>query len=142
MSSKLFYLVGAALIAALPVAAHHSFAAEYDSSAMITLKGVVSKVEWTNPHAYIYVDVKDDSGKTVTWGMEGYPPNTLTRTGFTRHIVKEGDTITITGYKARDNATRGAAREVITAAGKNYYFGPAAPAAGAPAYGADSKSAK
>jgi hypothetical protein len=116
----------ALMAVAIPMAAHHSFAAEYDATAIITLTGVVSKVEWTNPHAYIYVDVKDESGKVVTWGMEGYPPNTLTRTGFTRHVVKEGDTITITGYRARDNATRAAAREVTTADGKKYNFGPAA----------------
>lgn len=126
MNRKLLLAGVAALLAAIPLAAHHSFAAEYDASSLITLTGVVSKVEWTNPHAYIYVDVKDESGKVTTWGMEGYPPNTLTRTGFTRHIVKEGDTITITGYKARDNATRAAAREVTTADGKKYNFGPAA----------------
>jgi hypothetical protein len=116
----------AILLAAIPVAAHHSFAAEYDSSALVTLTGVVTKVEWTNPHAYIYVDVKDASGKVVNWGMEGYPPNTLTRTGFTRHIVKEGDTITVTCYKARDSASRGAAREVTLSDGTKVYFGPAA----------------
>jgi hypothetical protein len=116
----------AVLLASIPLLAHHSFAAEYDAAATVTLKGVVSKVEWTNPHAYIYVDVKDESGKVTTWGMEGYPPNTLTRTGFTRHIVSEGDTITITGFRARDNATRAAAREVTTAEGKKFNFGPAA----------------
>ncbi len=126
MKAKVLIAGVAAVLAAIPLAAHHSFAAEYDASALITLNGVVSKVEWTNPHAYIYIDVKDESGKVTTWGMEGYPPNTLTRTGFTRHIVKEGDTITITGYKARDNATRAAAREVTTADGKKYNFGPAA----------------
>ena len=116
----------AVLLASIPMAAHHSFAAEYDGSAIVTLKGVVTKVDWTNPHAYIYIDVKDETGKVVNWGLEGYPPNTLTRTGFTRHIVKEGDTITITAYKARDNATRAAAREVTTSDGKKYNFGPAA----------------
>jgi len=126
MKAKLFLASVAAVLAAIPLAAHHSFAAEYDASALITLNGTVSKVEWTNPHAYIYIDVKDEAGKVTTWGMEGYPPNTLTRTGFTRHIVKEGDKITITGYKARDNATRAAAREVTTADGKKYNFGPAA----------------
>ena len=114
------------LLAAIPLAAHHSFAAEYDASATVTLKGVVTKVEWTNPHAYIYLDVKDEAGNVVNWGMEGYPPNTLTRTGFTRHIVKEGDTITITGFRARDSASRGAAREVTLPDGKKLYFGPAA----------------
>lgn len=126
MRTRLLLAGSAIVMAAIPLAAHHSFAAEYDSSALITLKGVVSKVEWTNPHAYIYVDVKDEAGKVTTWGMEGYPPNTLTRTGFTRHIVTEGATITITGYRARDNAARAAAREVTTEDGKKYNFGPAA----------------
>ena len=126
MKAKLILAVMAALVAAIPVGAHHSFAAEYDAYATVTLTGVVTKLEWTNPHAYIYVDVKDESGKVVNWGMEGYPPNTLTRTGFTRHIVKEGDTITITGYKARDSASRAAAREVTLSDGKKVYFGPAA----------------
>ena len=126
MRAKLASACVAVLLAAIPMAAHHSFAAEYDSAATITLRGVVTKVEWTNPHAYIYLDVKDENGKVVNWGMEGYPPNTLTRTGFTRHIVKEGDTITITGYRARDNATRAAAREVTTADGGKVNFGSAA----------------
>ena len=126
MRAQLMLASAAVLLAAIPGAAHHSFAAEYDASATVTLTGVVTKVEWTNPHAYIYIDVKDETGKVVNWGMEGYPPNTLTRTGFTRHIVKEGDTITITGYKARDSAARAAAREVTTADGKKVYFGPAA----------------
>src|SRR3984957_5769505 len=126
MRAKLTLIAAAALLATIPVAAHHSFAAEYDAAATVTLTGVVTKVEWTNPHAYIYVDVKDETGKVVNWGMEGYPPNTLTRTGFTRHIVKEGDTITITGFKARDSASRAAAREVTLSDGTKVYFGPAA----------------
>jgi hypothetical protein len=104
----------ALLLAAIPVAAHHNFAAAYDASATITLTGVVTKVDWTNPHAYIYLDVKDESGKVVNWGMEGYPPDMLTRTGFTRYIVKVGDSITITGYRARENPTRAAARSIIS----------------------------
>jgi hypothetical protein len=126
MTAKLPLAGLALMIASIPLAAHHSFAAEYDSAATVTLTGVVSKVEWTNPHAYIYIDVKDENGKVVTWGMEGYPPNTLTRTGFTRHVVSEGDHITITGFRARDNATRAAAREVTTSEGKKFNFGPAA----------------
>jgi hypothetical protein len=122
------------LLAAIPVAAHHNFAAAYDASATITLTGVVTKVDWTNPHALIYLDVKDEGGKVVNWGMEGYPPNMLTRTGFTRDIVKIGDTITITGYRARENPTRAAGREVTVAGGAKYNFGslPALPNAGWP----------
>jgi len=126
MKSRIYFACAAVLMAAIPAVAHHSFAAEYDAQATVSLKGVVSKVEWTNPHAYIYVDVKDETGKVTTWGMEGYPPNTLTRTGFSRHVVNVGDTITITGFRARDNATRAAAREVTTEDGKKYNFGPAA----------------
>ncbi len=114
----------ALLLAAIPVAAHHNFAAAYDSSATITLTGVVTKVAWTNPHVYIYLDVKDESGKVVNWGLEGYPPNVLNRTGFTRDVVKEGDTITVSGYRARENATRAAAREVTVAGGAKYNLRP------------------
>src|SRR5262249_28008012 len=95
-------LVAAAGLTALPVLAHHSFPAEYDSQAPITLKGTVTKVEWTNPHSYVYVDVKDANGNAVNWAVEGYPPNTLRRTGFTRDAMKAGDVVTINAWKARD----------------------------------------
>jgi Family of unknown function (DUF6152) len=111
---------------ALPMAAHHSFAAEYDGQAPITLKGVISKVEWTNPHIYIYVDVKDAGGAVTTWAVEGYPPNTLKRTGFARDNLKVGEAVTITAWKARDNATRAAGREVTFADGSKKFAGPAA----------------
>jgi len=124
MRAKLPLAGLAVLLAAIPLAAHHNFAAAYDASATITLTGVVTKVDWTNPHVYVYLDVKDESGKVVNWGLEGYPPNTLKRTGFTRDIVKEGDTITITGYRARENSTRAATREVTVAGGAKYNFGP------------------
>ena len=124
MRAKLPLAGLAVLLAAIPVAAHHNFAAAYDSSATVTLTGVVTKVAWTNPHVYVYLDVKDESGKVVNWGLEGYPPMVLNRTGFTRDVVKEGDTITVTGYRARENATRAAAREVTVAGGAKYNLGP------------------
>lgn len=108
------------------VAAHHSFAAEYDAQAPITLTGVVNRVEWTNPHAYVYIDVKDDKGAVVTWSFEGYPPNTLKRTGFARDLLKAGETITITGWKARFTPNRAAGREVTLPDGKKVFLGPAA----------------
>ena len=113
------------LLAAVPVWAHHSFAAEYDSSQLITLNGVITKVEWTNPHIYIHLDVKDGSGKVTTWALEGYPPNTLKRTGFTRNVLKEGDTVTITAYKAKDATNTGAGREVTFSDGTKKFAGPA-----------------
>jgi len=124
---KRFWIAAlAAGLAALPALAHHSFAAEYDSSAPITLKGTVTKVEWTNPHSYVYVDVKDANGNVVNWAVEGYPPHTLRRTGFTRDLMKQGDVVASSGWKARDAANRMAARDVTFANGNKMFFGPAA----------------
>ena len=119
-------LLAGVVLAAFPAAGHHSFAAEYDSSAPITVKGTVTKVEWTNPHSYVYVDVRDVNGNVVNWAVEGYPPNTLRRTGFTRDLMKQGDMVTINGWKARDGANRMAARDVTFANGNKMYFGPTA----------------
>jgi hypothetical protein len=113
------------MLSALPVLAHHSFAAEYDSKTLVTLAGVISKVEWTNPHIYFYVDVKDASGSVVTWAVEGYPPNTLKRTGFTRDDLKIGDMVSVTGYKAKDSTSRVAGREVTFPDGSKKFAGPA-----------------
>jgi hypothetical protein len=116
---------GLLLMSPIPAMAHHSFAAEYDSNTVITLTGVVTKVEWTNPHMYIHLDVKDAAGKVTNWSLEGYPPNTLKRTGFSRDSVKEGDTITITAYKAKDGSNMGAGPEVTFADGSKKFAGPA-----------------
>ncbi|HTA41512.1 MAG TPA: DUF6152 family protein [Bryobacteraceae bacterium] len=115
---------GAMLLTALPAMAHHSFAAEYDSHNVITLTGTISKVEWTNPHTYVYVDVKDASGNMTTWALEGYPPNTLKRTGFARAVLKEGDSITITAYKSKDGSNTGAGREITFPDGSKKFLGP------------------
>ena len=131
--SRTFSVRAAALAAlalvvasAVSVAAHHSFAAEYDANAAMTLKGVVTKVEWTNPHAYVYIDVTDENGKVVNWAFEGYPPNTLKRTGFPRDLLKSGDVITITGYRARFTPNRAAGREITLPDGRKVFLGPAA----------------
>ena len=113
------------LMAAMPVWAHHSFAAEYDSRQLITLKGVITAVDWTNPHMYVHIDVKDEGGKVTNWSLEGYPINTLKRTGFTRDLLKIGDEITITAYKAKDATFTGAGREVTFPDGSKKFLGPA-----------------
>ena len=123
---RILIALAGAVLSTVPVLAHHSFAAEYDSSAPVTVKGTVTKVEWTNPHSYVYVDVKDATGNVVNWAIEGYPPNTLCRTGFTRDLMKQGDTVTINGWKARDGVNRMAARDVTFANGNKMYFGPSA----------------
>jgi hypothetical protein len=112
------------LLAEMPAEAHHSFAAEYDSNNLITLTGVITKVEWTNPHMYIHLDVKGADGKVVSWSLEGYPPNTLKRTGFSRDILKEGETVTMTAYKAKDGTNTGAGREITFPDGSKKFAGP------------------
>jgi len=90
------------LLAAVPCLAHHSFAAEYDSTKPITVKGVVSKVAWVNPHAYVWVDVKDENGKVTTWAFESLSPNALAQQGWTRNSLKAGDQVTVDGFLAKD----------------------------------------
>jgi hypothetical protein len=120
------WLVGfGVLLATLPAWAHHSFAAEYDGKQLITITGAITKVEWTNPHIYFYVDVKDENGKVTNWSLEGYPPNTLKRTGFARDVLKVGDTVTVTAYKSRDGSNTGAGREVTFSDGTKKFAGPA-----------------
>jgi hypothetical protein len=102
------------VLQAAPVFAHHSWQAEYDPAKVITLKGVVSKIEWTNPHVRIYVDVKDDKGAVVNWDLELQSVNTLTRAGWDRNVIKVGDSLTVDAWVARDGSKRGNARENIT----------------------------
>ena len=87
---------------AAPMWAHHSFAAEYDSSKTVTVKGTIKKLEWVNPHAYFWVDVKDESGKVTTWAFETLSPNALARQGWNRNSLKPGEEVTVEGYMAKD----------------------------------------
>jgi hypothetical protein len=118
------FAVVALLLTSLPAIAHHSFAAEYDSKDLITLTGIITEVDWTNPHTYVHVNVKDAAGKVTDWALEGYPPNTLKRTGFARAALKEGDTITITAYKSKDGSHTGAGREITFSDGSKKFLGP------------------
>ena len=93
-----------ALAAGARLLAHHSFAAQYDPTKAIRISGVLSKVEWTNPHTYFYVDVKEENGQTVTWGCEGAAAGSLSRRGLKRGDVKIGDMLIIDGYRARDGS--------------------------------------
>jgi hypothetical protein len=129
----------ALLVPAAPARAHHSFAAEYDAAKPVTLKGVVSKIEWTNPHARFYIEVKDETG-TFTWNLELASPNVLTRNGWTRRTLNIGDEITVQGSLAKDGSKMANARSVVLASGKRVFAGSSAdaeaPAAGsAPATG-------
>jgi hypothetical protein len=120
-------LVGLAglLVAAVPAVAHHSFAAEYDATKPIRLSGTVTKIEWTNPHCYFYIDVKnEESGKTENWALELGNPNALLRNGWTPNSVKIGDAVTVEGTRAKDGTNLGNARTMILAStGKRLFAG-------------------
>jgi Family of unknown function (DUF6152) len=117
-SSRVAVGLGLALATARGFA-HHSFAAEFDANKPMKLTGTVTKVEWTNPHAWFYLDVKDDNGKVANWGMELASPNALTRTGWSRSTMKVGDVVTVDGYAAKTAPNTGNARAItLTATGK------------------------
>lgn len=94
-------VAGAALTSAAPVLAHHSFSTMYDSAKPVEMKGTVTKIEWTNPHARFYIDVKDAKGQLQNWNFEMASPNVLARNGWKRDTLKIGDQITVGGYLAR-----------------------------------------
>jgi hypothetical protein len=102
----------------VPVTAHHSFAAEFDGSKPITLKGTVTQIDWANPHVWFYVAVKDDDGRSVRWACEMGAPHQLQQRGWLRDTMKVGDVVTVAGSLARDGSKRANARLVTTADGK------------------------
>ena len=109
------------------LSAHHSFAAEYDGTKPITLSGTVAKIDWTNPHIHIYLDVKNDAGSVSQWKFEGYPPNMLIRQGWKRGVtLKTGDGITVFAWRARADPNLAAAREITFADGHKLASGPPA----------------
>jgi Family of unknown function (DUF6152) len=111
-------LTVAALAFGPPVFAHHSFAAQYDATKAIRLTGTLAKVEWTNPHTYFYIDVKEDNGDVVRWGCEGGAPGALSRRGFKRGDLKIGDMIVVDGYRSRDGSRLVDARRITLADGR------------------------
>jgi hypothetical protein len=125
MKSRLAVLIAGfgLVVTAASLAAHHSFAAEYDAAKPVTLKGAVTRVEWTNPHARFYVDVKDDKGTVTNWNLELASPNVLTRQGWTRKSLTVGDVITVEGSLARDGSKMANARTVTLASGKRVFAG-------------------
>jgi len=121
-------IITAALVlaAAIPVLAHHSFAAEFDANKTTTLTGAVTKLDWINPHARLFVDVKAADGKLTSWEIELGPPAILMRSGWTKNSVKAGDMVTVNGALAKDGTNLANARTVTLANGTKVFAGSSA----------------
>jgi len=142
MKFKLAVLSAAAgiLLAALPALAHHSFAAEFDVSKPITLKGKFVRMDWVNPHSHILLDVTDADGKVVTWSFEALPPNVLFRQGWRKDALKPGEEIEVEGFQAKDGSANAWTRSVKTSEGRRLFAGsPDALPPGAPPAPKDDK---
>ena len=111
------------LLAAVPVLAHHSFAAEFDAKKPVKLSGTVTKLEWINPHAWIYIDVKNTDGTVTNWMVEAGAPNALLRRGWTKNSLLPGTEIVIEGYQAKDGANRANGRDITFKDGKKLFVG-------------------
>lgn len=113
MKTSFTFALAALVTACIPMAAHHSFAAEYDAKAVVEFDAVVTKLEWTNPHAHFYVDVTDANGTVARWNFELASPNMLNRNGFTRKSLKEGDKVHVTGSRAKDGTTTASTSRIV-----------------------------
>ena len=136
---RMHHVVATAVVVALAstasVIAHHSFAAEFDANKPVSLKGVVTKMEWINPHSWIHLDVKNPDGTVTQWMIEGGTPNTLNRRGFTRDSLKPGTEIQVEGFRAKNGANRANGRDLILPDGKRLFLGSSG--TGAPKDGRD-----
>ena len=128
MKAKLAVFAMGLLSAAIPMFAHHSFSAEFDNNKKVMLQGAVTKVDWLNPHIWIYLDVKDDkTGAVASWQCEGGAPNSLTRNGWTKNDLKKGDAVTINGTLAKDASKTCNASSVKFADGRTVFAGSSNP---------------
>jgi hypothetical protein len=122
---KVLSVVAGALLAAaaLPVLAHHSFAAEFDANRPVKLEGTVTKMEWINPHSWIHIDVTTTSGEVQKWMIEGGAPNALLRRGWNRTSLPAGSKISVQGFQAKDGSFRANGRDITFADGKRLFVG-------------------
>ena len=123
INGKLLCVASSLFVFAMPLFAHHSFTAEYDSKKVREFVGTVTKVEWANPHARFYLDVKNEDGSVTNWNFELASPNVLKRNGWTKNTLKEGDKVTVMGAAAKDGARLGHAQTVIGPDGKRLFAG-------------------
>src|SRR5262245_63778754 len=111
------------LSAAAPVRAHHAFAAEFDATKQVTLKGTIAKMDWINPHAWLHIDVKEQDGTVTRWMVELGPPNSLLKRGWTKQSVPAGVEVVVVGYQSRDGAKRLNGRDVTLPDGRQFFAG-------------------
>jgi hypothetical protein len=123
MSRALCAAAAALLLAAMRIPAHHAFAAEYDENKPVTVSGIVTRFEWTNPHAWMYVDGKDESNKAASWSSEMGSPNGLLHRGWRRMELKKGDQVTVEAYRAKDGSNLANARTVTMPDGRKLFGG-------------------
>jgi hypothetical protein len=123
MRKSLLMAAGVLVLAAASVSAHHAFAAEFDANKPITLKGMVTKMEWINPHSWIHLDVKGPDGKVVSWMVEGGAPNALLRRGFTKDSLPAGTVILVEGYQAKNGTHKANGRDLTLPDGKKLFVG-------------------
>jgi len=117
-------LAGLAIVSAVvPVSAHHAFAAEFDATKPIKLRGTVAKMEWINPHSWIHIDVKTPNGTVERWMIEGGPPNALFRRGFTRDSLPAGIEIVVEGFRAKDGSLKANGADLTFADGRRLFLG-------------------
>jgi len=117
------FVLGVALLSPYTVTAHHSFDAEFDRNKPVTLKGSVTRVDWGNPHIWVFMDVKDETGKVSNWGVEGGAPNALFRNGWRKDSLKVGDIVTVEGFRGRDGSQRANANRVTLPDGRRVFAG-------------------
>jgi Family of unknown function (DUF6152) len=122
MRLRLMALTFGLFIGTAPILlAHHSFAAEYDANQPIKVTGVVTRVDWTNPHIWFFVDVKDQQGKVTSWGFSGGPPGVLQRRGISKNALKSGDTVVVEGFRARDGSNNASGGRVTFPDGRSVF---------------------
>ena len=126
MKRPILFVIGVVLLSAQALSAHHSFDAEFDRNKPVTLKGAVTRVDWGNPHIWVFIDVKDEAGKVANWGVEGGAPNALFRNGWRKDSLKVGDMVTVEGFRGRDGSTRANANRVTLPDGRRVFAGSSA----------------